>query len=499
MSKHIFASAVFVICIVLCFTFALVSFAKFSSSDSTYTSSIGKNWQKGPVSDVEAASVKCPEGKENIINDFWQGTNAGCICSLDDQIPLTSNSTNFNRDNNSTFPNNSKNKKIKMGECLSNNPRCKTIKSSNPIPYFMWKGVNFCGKRGPNYLDMKISKDDKSCGKGYKPCGILDSLNNYLCYPNGISCPYNFMKNIKKDYPIPKDKKYVQINLGVGGNHGKMIFSNENIKGEIVNEFKIDDDTPCLSPDYSNYNHTPYPLEKNFVKRKCNQVADEKVNSHYMKIDSINYVNLYNDNQIMGVIDNLDLFTKEYNYLNNSTNLYYRNYIGMKRECLKDLLLEKTKEEIIISLINIEKDVEKFEKILIIGLAFSSVGIFVFIVFFLSAFFAKTYGETGHLFNWIGMFIISLPNIIVGFILIFISRHANLVVKYMSYPGCTDPLTSSALNKFSFDIDTGRNMTFAYTIFAVIGLVANICNIIFYKVENSNNHYNNNLNHNRLE
>jgi len=463
MSKHIFASAVFVICIILCFIFVLVSFAKFSSSDSSYTSSIGKNWKNGPVSDVEAASLKCPEGKETIIGDIWEGTNEGCICE---------------------------GKPITIGVCTNKDQKCKNIKAEDSLPFLMWKGVNFCGKRGPNYLEMKVSHDEKGCGDNYQSCGVVDSLLNYLCYPKNVDCPYNFMKNLKKNYPIPKDKKYTSINLGVNGNQGRMIFSNENKEGEIVTEFKIDDDTPCLSPDYRNFKHQPYILEKSYNKATCNLVAGEKTNKLFMKIDTISYTNLYNDNQIMHAVDNLDNFTKDYNYLNKNTNLYYRNYIGMKKECLEKLLENKTKEELILNIINIEDDINKHIRINVIGLAFAGIGIFMFFIFLLSAIFSGTYGDTGNLFNIIGIFIVSIPNLIIGLLLIFNTRNTNTDIKYMAHPGCTDSFTSSALNKFSYDIDTARNMLFAYTIFAIIGFIANILNIIFYKVENNNNSYN---------
>lgn len=461
MSKHIFASAVFVICIILCFTFALVSFAKFSSSNSNYTASIGKNWEKGPISEIEAASAKCPDGKETIINDKWKGTNAGCICE---------------------------GKEITLGECKGKNAKCKNIEPEDPIPYYMWKGVNFCGKRGVNYLDLKISSKVDGCGKGYKSCGQVDSLFNYLCYPENINCPYNYMKTIKKNEPIPKNKKFNIINMGVGGNQGRMIFSNEYKEGEVVNEFRIDDNTPCLSPEYSNSSHKPYILEKNYKKDKCNVVAGEKENTQFLKIDTISYVNLYNDNQIMGAVDNLYDFSKSYNYLKKNTNLYYRNYIGMKRECLKELKETHSNEEIIMKIINIDDDVNHHLKICIIGIIFSSIGLLAILIFTLLAFFSGEYGEKFNLFNWIGIFFISIPNVIIGLILIFVTRNSNDFIKYMSAPGCTDPFTSSALNKFSYDIDTARIMIFAYTSFSIIGFISNLLNIILYKVENNNYH-----------
>ena len=168
----------------------------------------------------------------------------------------------------------------------------------------------------------------------------------------------------------------------------------------------------------------------------------------------------------------------------------------MKRECLQELTKTKTNEEVIMGVINVDEEVNQHVKILVIGLVFSGIGIFIFLCFLLGTYMnnlmnvssKKTYGETGNLFNWIGLFVITLPNVVLGFVLIFSTSNSMGDINIMSQPGCTDPFTSSALNKFSYDIDTARNMIFAYTFFGIFGFVANILNIIFYKVENNNNY-----------
>ena len=160
----------------------------------------------------------------------------------------------------------------------------------------------------------------------------------------------------------------------------------------------------------------------------------------------------------------------------------------MKRECLQELTKTKTNEEVILGVINIEDEVAHHIKLLVIGLVFSGLGIFISVIFLFVAFFSKTYGETGNLFSWIGLFVITLPNVILGFILIFSTSNSMSDIDIMAQPGCTDPSTSSALNKFSYDVDTARNMILAYTLFGIIGFISNLSNIILYKVENNNNY-----------
>ena len=55
-----------------------------------------------------------------------------------------------------------------------------------------------------NINDIKnYEKNDKNsfnniCKKGYKPCGILDTMNNILCLPKKYNCPLNDFMFTKK-------------------------------------------------------------------------------------------------------------------------------------------------------------------------------------------------------------------------------------------------------------------------------------------------------------
>jgi len=50
---------------------------------------------------------------------------------------------------------------------------------------------------------------------------------------------------------LPKNKKYQVFELS-----GKfMAYSNENLEGEIINEFKLSEGQPCMDPSRSNYSN----------------------------------------------------------------------------------------------------------------------------------------------------------------------------------------------------------------------------------------------------
>jgi hypothetical protein len=131
------------------------------------------------------------------------------------------------------------------------------------MPYKIWKSTLICSKRDPSYLDLKTAKTESECGSSYKSCGIIDSLNQVLCYPDNVKCQYNYFNALGPNDAIPTDRKYDVVNIGFNQREGKFIFSNENTRGRIIKQFTIDDDIPCISPDYKHLSYQPYYLEKN--------------------------------------------------------------------------------------------------------------------------------------------------------------------------------------------------------------------------------------------
>lgn len=459
MKNNILFTAIFFVSVILCFVFSIICFSKLSNSEYNFIGSIGKNWITGPISDIEGSGYTCPAGKVSIINDEWEGTKTGCFC---DGIFTTLTAARCSRKKNNYF--------------------CRDIFPINPVPYKEWKSTNLCGVRGPNYLSLKTSASQNGCGSNFKSCGKIDTLNQFLCYPSDTPCPINYMKIESKNYVTPKDNNYTVIDLGINGNEGKAVFSNEFTDDKIINEFRIDDDTPCISPEYKNLNHKPYYLENTYGYDKCtNEIAGEFVDKSFVKVDTITYDQLYQDNQIASILRNLPLFNNEYNYLQANTNLFYRNYIGMEKRCVENILKNgETDEDLIISLINIEDKIESSKTSAIVGMIFGIIGFSIFVIFgCITLCCGVEMKDVMSVVMIVLMIIQFLPVLICGSIIVAKANSNNFDLTPLAQPGCTDQITTTILAHFSAQVSSAKSLAAAYLSFGVIGIACGILSILF--------------------
>lgn len=451
MSKTIISNALFILCVFCCFIFSLISYVQFNSSDYVYVSSIGRNWANGPISDAEASGYECPSGKTPAIDDFWMGTVSGCSCPA-----LISDG-------------------LSRSACSRRSYACSSVFQIGAIPYRVWRGSNICVKRGPNYLELKTGKSPADCGTGYKSCGVADSLNQVLCYPNNVECPYNFVKVISNAEKVPTDKNYTVMPLGFNAQDGRMIFSNENTSGKTLNQFKIDDNVPCLSPDYRNLAVKPYYLEKTWDRNSCqNEIGGEKYDNSYTKLDSETYNKLYSENQILGILLSLPQF-QNYNYLSGTTSLYYKNFIGFNKQCVAKLIGNTPSTQIIADLAKIEDTVSSVSTCALVGMIFGIIGI-VIISIFSCVFCCGSSGDTDSLkfLNIISCIFITIPALIISAILVSKANNIGYDLTLFADPYCTDSITSNAVGGFSSKISSGINMSVTYLVFSVLAFVCNI-------------------------
>ena len=135
--------------------------------------SIANNWMNSPLIEFKETKSECSDESFNFIDDYFQGTTDGCICSLNLNAPLQTD--------------------IKRGPCYKYaNPLCSNIQSLPMIRWKKWKGLTLCSikflREKQNYFDLNIHKIKESCEKN---CGFIDSLNNFMCVMQNESCPIN--------------------------------------------------------------------------------------------------------------------------------------------------------------------------------------------------------------------------------------------------------------------------------------------------------------------
>ena len=82
---------------------------------------------------------------------------------------------------------------------------------------------------------LKLVKNKNQCISGYKPCGILDTYGNVLCYDEFLDCPINRIKvdHINKAFQY-SSQNYRSISLtNIPDNH-KLFYSNNYDEGNVV-------------------------------------------------------------------------------------------------------------------------------------------------------------------------------------------------------------------------------------------------------------------------
>jgi len=181
-----------------------------------------------------------------------------------------------------------------------------------------------------NINDIKnYGKNDKNsfnniCKRDYKPCGILDTMNNILCLPKKYNCPLN-------DIIISKNKNLTLIDNGYNEiilNNSFFIYLNtqENIEKPII---------------ITNFISFGKPWNHEYQKIIHNNKYEEKIEIFdgydiYMKIVPFqNFSNITLDD-ILNWEENNDNLKSVLNELNSlyAPNKYYflfhKNYIGFK-------------------------------------------------------------------------------------------------------------------------------------------------------------------------
>lgn len=492
MSKNIvhFCSTIFVLCIFFCFYFSLNSVLSFKASDPAFISEIGRNWMNGPITDVEFIRISnnslnkeddkiknCPPGKDSIIKDEWKGKFLHCENVQNKKL------------------NKYKGKNAKSFECKK--------ASQESRQYKIWKGNNICAKRGLNYLDLKVANSASKCGTNFKSCGIIDTLNNHLCYPLNMPCPYNYIKVLSNNESISPEipeKNLVVIDFGEHYNNEKLILSNENISGKIIAQFKIQDKTPCLSPDMKNLLINPHFMEHSHGHNTCNKIiGKQKLDYSTNEVDEITYETLYSDNGILENLIKLPGFEK-FDYLKSKTKLYSKNYFGFNKECFNqkrnfiddDTFMDQAKRhdfyrisaeenpqdrksiEIIKSLINLEDDIKSLINWTLLEFLVSVIAIFCILIFSLILIYSYNIEDMKKKLFIFSIVFISIPQLIVSSLCMMYQSGKNINNEALSKPQCFDTNTGIAVSIYSENVNTGIIYIGLYFASAIIAFISNV-------------------------
>ena len=313
---------------------SIVGYHKINSFNYNYFVDMEKNWQLGPITEISLRETECLEGEKLIFDEYWPGTNKGKDCGIN------------------VVPNSFEINEIEKIEKRSLNT-CQLVEANPPISIKFWENKNFCGKRlNEDYLELNIFKNIQSCPNETRSCGIIDSKQNILCLPLTQACPINKVLVVDKD-KIPTDFKYVKNDLS---ENKVLIYTNENnIKGEILHQFRFSEDQPCINFEFFSTLVEPYELEKSFGKSKCpevkierkNKISYEKYDNRLTKVDSMSLKAFRESNGIQTVLNKLPYYKFPDDYSSKTISLWEREYIGISIDCREKLLKsEKLVEKI---------------------------------------------------------------------------------------------------------------------------------------------------------
>ena len=175
-----------------------------------------------------------------------------------------------------------------------------------------------------NYNESDKNSLNNICEEGYKPCGILDTMDNIVCLPNKYSCPLNDIIISKNNDLYLILEGYDEINL----NNSFSIYLNtkENIERPIIITNFISFDKPWNHE----YQHIiAYKDNKKNKKREQIQFDDYDIFMRKVPFNEFSFISL---NDILNWEKNNNYLKSMINKVKSSESYYLfnKNYIGFK-------------------------------------------------------------------------------------------------------------------------------------------------------------------------
>ena len=333
------------------------------------------------------------------------------------------------------------------GKCSKNNTLngCISISNYSSVDLKIWHSKIFCCKRYSDetsgykkYFKNSVLKGE-NCSEGYKKCGKLDDMDNYLCLPIDEPCPVNDIKVLDQKDDNLTDYTFYQI----GDKY--LYFTNTSTENPLITKLKTFEGKLCHG---KGYYHTDYPqfiLDNNFEKYGCRyEIQDTLYDESIEKLDIITKDELYKDNGI-------HMFSRynnscEYPYfsLNADIFLYSKRYIGFNKQCLKENNLnidDKIFKHEIINIINESLLKNRTQHSILIWISIAAIDFYLMTCFFIDI------DEDNTFLNFYIWSAITLPFYLAMNIIAIIGLAAISNVK--RYPLCNDEMTNLKIELFN--------------------------------------------------
>ena len=387
---------------------------------------------------------------------------------------------------------------VNIGECSYNQSLngCQKVPPVKSHNLENWGNGKFCSKfyeetsklNGYLYYLNSSVLENQECQNGYKKCGKLDNMGNYLCLPKDEECPIN-------DIIISNRKRYDLTNYNNITIDDKYFYYTNLSDKPIISKLKVMEGKICMNKDYFYTEYPQYILDNNFKYYGCrNKIGGQMYEKDIEILDTKIKEEYYADS---------NLYMKEYYFnsyfdypfysLQAKMNLYPQRYIGYDKKCLIknevfDLKKSPFNEEKITQMNNFVTDMIFKNKInmwfSIFGTVFSIISTVLFVA------------ETGLVFLW------SLINFLF-FIMMAIPIIINLakIPKFKLLPTCGNRITNIKINYYNSTAKTLKITTILSFIFISLYFLLKLA-VLFsvYRGDSGGNFndYNYNINNENL-
>ena len=205
----------------------------------------------------------------------------------------------------------------------------------------LWGNGKFCYKKYETkesqlkgYLLMLNNSvlENEECEKGYKKCGKLDDMGNYLCIKEDDDCPINDIKVTVSQQPDLEKLNYSYILI-----NNKFFYYSNTSEKPVITKLKVTEDGKlCTDKSYIYTKYPQYILDNNFKNYGCRKKINGQLYEKDVEVlDTRTKKQLYNDSDI-------NLYSK-YNFtyyqfpfysLEANMTLYPKRYLGYDKKCL---------------------------------------------------------------------------------------------------------------------------------------------------------------------
>ena len=306
---------------------------------------------------------------------------------------------------------------------------------------------------------------DEDCQNGYKKCGKLDEMDNYLCIPNDEDCPINDIIITKEISQELEKQNYSYINISRSSQ--KYFYYTNNSNKSVIAKLKVAEGKLCMDRTYFYTDYPQYILDNNFKYYGCKHKINGEVYENIEALDNITKDEFYNDSNL-----SLKKYFAMWKYdyplysLNANMSLYPKRYIGYNKKCLK-----KHGALDINSSPFTEEKINKTNEIISYVLSKSSVIKWLSIIFFipilLSCIFDLDNQEYPFLiWIWVGInCIFYIP------LAIFLFKSLIKISKFKEFPLCSTDTINSKIKLFHSSGNTLKTTTIVSFIFLHLQLL----------------------------